>query len=978
MLGRQQIAGIPTAISELFKNAHDAYADAVEVDFYRSDGLFVLRDDGLGMTLEDFENRWLTLGTESKLDATFGIGLPPIDQGKPKRPVLGEKGIGRLAIGAVGPQTLVLTRALRNEKLHDLTAAFVQWSLFRCPGVDLDQIEVPIATFAGGSIPNRSDIEKMVESVRQNLKKLKAQLSPETFNIINAELDRFSLDPDQLDLSLGPPSLRGDGKGTHFYVLPADRSLTAAIDERAEADSFPALRKMLLGFTNTMTPGHPISPIKTAFRDHRTDDDSEELISEQGFFTPEEFTNADHHIQGEFDEYGQFSGTVSVYAEDHENHIVAWDAAQGRKTECGPFRINVAYVQGVSSESTLPPEEWTRLTRKLNQIGGVYIYKDNVRILPYGNTDYDFLDIEKNRTKSAGYYYFSYRRMFGLVEISQKQNPSLSEKAGREGFRENKAYREFRAILMNFFVQIAADFFREGSANAERYLERKAEIDRIEQARRKREKQLTARRVAFSQQLQTYFKDLESAKPEQEVSQLIQTLEQQVRAATKIKDREEASRSLISIEAAAIRSIEELRQRYRVSRPNGVGLSKQMRRDWESSVIESRRLEEKAFVPARNRITQIVGELAAKAKLDVNLRLRLERSITEQIQETQKRASAERRNTNSALQTVNTDVASITREIIQDLEHAINEVRTELARLDLSGMKESAIVEKRDSIESRLNQVSERNINALNSIKEDLQSLHWSRDEGGEFIGMNAMNESIQEELLAMRDRAEADLELTQLGMTINVVNHEFENSIKSVRSNLRRLKSWVDVNQNLLPLYTDLRASFDHIDGYLSLFTPLQRRLYRTAIEISGADISKFLQDLFGPRLQRHNVELKTSRGFLRHKIMGYPSSFYPVFVNLVDNSLFWVKDRPQPRTISLDVREGAMLVSDTGPGIPERDANAIFELGFTRKPGGRGMGLYISKEALAKVGYRIELELKPHSGAIFRIEPSEQKSEK
>ena len=30
MLGRQQIAGIPTAISELFKNAHDAYADHVE------------------------------------------------------------------------------------------------------------------------------------------------------------------------------------------------------------------------------------------------------------------------------------------------------------------------------------------------------------------------------------------------------------------------------------------------------------------------------------------------------------------------------------------------------------------------------------------------------------------------------------------------------------------------------------------------------------------------------------------------------------------------------------------------------------------------------------------------------------------------------------------------------------------------------------------------------------------------------------
>lgn len=33
MLGRQQIATLPTAISELFKNAHDAYARQVVVDF---------------------------------------------------------------------------------------------------------------------------------------------------------------------------------------------------------------------------------------------------------------------------------------------------------------------------------------------------------------------------------------------------------------------------------------------------------------------------------------------------------------------------------------------------------------------------------------------------------------------------------------------------------------------------------------------------------------------------------------------------------------------------------------------------------------------------------------------------------------------------------------------------------------------------------------------------------------------------------
>ncbi len=69
MLGRQQVAGIPTAIHELFKNAHDAYAARVEADYFRVNKLLIIRDNGFGMTKADFESRWLTLGTESKLDA---------------------------------------------------------------------------------------------------------------------------------------------------------------------------------------------------------------------------------------------------------------------------------------------------------------------------------------------------------------------------------------------------------------------------------------------------------------------------------------------------------------------------------------------------------------------------------------------------------------------------------------------------------------------------------------------------------------------------------------------------------------------------------------------------------------------------------------------------------------------------------------------------------------------------------------------
>jgi signal transduction histidine kinase len=972
MLGRQQIAGVPTAINELFKNAHDAYADKVEVDFYRSDDLFLLRDDGVGMSKEDFESRWLTLGTESKVNSSVtGMSMPRIDPRKPLRPILGEKGIGRLAIAVIGPQVLVLTRAAEANGASGLTAAFVQWSMFQCPGINLDQIDVPIRTFEPGILPSAKDVQEMIADVQANLQRLRTQMDQSTYERIMQELSVFHVDPRELDTQLGSPSLAGIGTGTHFYVMPADQSVTAVIDEKTDVDGTTALKKMLLGFTNTMTPDHPKPQITALFRDHRTDDSSEELIDEQSFFTPEEFLNADHHLLGTFDEYGQFKGKVSVYGEEYPDHLVAWDGAHGRPTDCGPFSISVAYVQGVSSESTLPPNEWAIIGNKLKQVGGLYIYKDGIRVLPYGTNDYDFLDIERNRNKSAGYYYFSYRRIFGVIEISQGRNSQLNEKAGREGFRENNAYRQFRAILMNFFVQVAAEFFREGSAGAERFQERKAEIDRIEQARRRQEKQLSVKRKAFSEQLKSFFTSVENGDPNRFTTELLQKLSGDINTALAMKDIDEASRAVIQAEADATQTLLSIRRRFRVARPNGVGLSKQLRRDWESSTAETQRLESSLFGPTEAEVNRIVGELAATSKLNISMRVRIERAITERIVDTQSRASVERKETREALDDLNKAVTETTREIVLGVDSAIQQARSNLARLDISRLRDEEIVEQRLSLESELTEVADREIQSLSAMKDDLRAMHWSRDEDGRFVGMSLMNEAIQEDLLAMRERSEADLELTQVGMALSVVNHEFENSIKAVRGSLRRLKSWAEVNTDLSGLYSDLRSSFDHIDGYLSLFTPLQRRLYRTEIDFTGTDIVKFLTDLFSRRLERHNVELRSSKSFLKHNIHGFPSSFYPVFVNLVDNAIFWVKDRPIPRIISLDVRENAMIVRDSGPGVVPRDRDAIFELGFTRKPGGRGLGLHIAREVLSKVGFDLRLaESSQEGGAEFIIE--------
>src|ERR1700722_7748059 len=474
MLGRQQIAGIPTAIHELFKNAHDAYATRVRVDYIHALDLFLLRDDGLGMTRSEFEGKWLTLGTESKVgqnDASVEVWSGP--QNLPRRAILGEKGIGRLAIAAVGPQVLVVTRAVRpEESLHRPTCAFVNWSLFEQPGIDLDEVDVPIIELTESGLPTASDVEILVGLCRVNVDDLREKIGETAHARIAAELEKFSFDPEAIYKELDGPKFAGSETGTHFLIRPTNQELTLdlALGDRASDGAMP-LQRFLLGFGNTMRGAQGNPPIVAEFWEHRRDGSVEDLIGPYTFFTPDEFTSADHHVDGEFDEYGVFKGRVRIYDQVEHEYTLAPPADITGKTECGHFSINFAYVQGLPRDTRMPLDAWKRLSDKLERIGGLYIYRDGIRILPYGNSDYDWLNIERRRPQSAQDWFFSYRRIFGDVGLTHYDNPNLVEKAGREGFRQNKAYRQLMALLEELFRRLALDFFRERARISTDFLE---------------------------------------------------------------------------------------------------------------------------------------------------------------------------------------------------------------------------------------------------------------------------------------------------------------------------------------------------------------------------------------------------------------------------------------------------------------------------------------------------------------------------
>jgi len=984
LLGRQQIAGIPTAINELFKNAYDAYADHVEVDYFRKKKLFILRDDGLGMTKDDFEKRWLVLATESKF-TNYKIPPPPIDPEKPLRPVMGEKGIGRLAIASIGRQVLILSRAKRKNELQPLVAAFINWGIFECPGINLDQVFIPVKELAGDII-TLEDIQEMILTTNRHLLKLfkAGDIEKRDARFLIREISAFTCDPSDLMQSLPGNLSFVDKPGTHFYISPCDENLNANIDGDKEVkDEASRLEKMLIGFTNTMTPNHPKPNIETAFRDYRSEDYNYfDLIGEESFISPVEFDMMDHHFKGEFDEFGQFKGEIKVYNQDFKDHKIVWSGNGFRPTSCGKFSIESAYLQGDLKQSLLEQSLYSPLKSKLDRYGGLYIYRDGIRILPYGDNDFDFLDIEKNRSKSASYYFFSYRRMIGVVNISKGENPGLVEKAGREGFIENRAYRQLRDILKNFFVQLANDFFREKGSGSftETFLTIRKEREKMYKAKEQREKRAKDRKNKFLEELAKFFENVQSGKLQEEIETLLRNAEKKMGSVASIEDPDNAGQALIDYEFESRKDLVELRMKYKIMAPRAFSLSKEQRRNWESYLEEYSRVDNHYFYDADVKIGELLEHYKNVLHIEISRRKRIEKHvelISEEAKGTTKKKYDEAR---KVAEEISTKVRKLTQELMDGLEHKIRQTKIGLSDVKLISSDDRKIYEELKELETPIIEEKDYANSILENIIHQLDNIYWEKDDHGRIVTNAEITEAIEEELEEAKERMFADVELTQLGLAVNIVHHEFNSTVNSLRNGIRDLKRWADVDNKIESTYKNIRTNFEHLDGYLSLLTPFNRRLYRQEEIIKGEEIYLFLRDVFRGRIVRHEISLKRTRSFSNITFKGFRSQFYPVFVNIVDNAIHWLKMMPegQERLIRLhaDAQTRTFYISNNGPDIPIIDIERIFELGFSRKAGGRGMGLQISKSVLHSAGYDIFIgESRKDTNVTFVIKPINNK---
>ena len=949
MLGRQQIANLPTALSELFKNAHDAYATTAIADYFRAHKVLVVSDDGVGMDRETFERSWLTIATESKLEPDS----TPKPAGMSPRVQLGEKGIGRFAIGAVGSQVLVVSKRDRCPAV----AALVNWKMFELPGIDLDEVPVGMMELDDGEL-TAADVARLKTPLAEALSRFRRlDRAKHWSRLLDGIHDTLNALPDDPFRAVPGLGLLGP-TGTMFLISSVSEDLAAEIGTPGSKEA-SLFERTLHGFTDSWLGEASTPDFAVDFVDHRRGGDSESLLRPDDFFGPADFEQADHHVHGEFDEDGDFIGTIRIF--DEEAADISIRCPDSLRPRCGPFSFELGVVQGKASESRLDPEAFGSMNAKLKRLGGLYVYMDGIRVQPYGRPDVDYLEIEERRTLGAAYYYFSYRRMFGAVSLTTQQNPGLHEKAGREGFTRGRAYSNFRELLINLLKQLAAEYFRPDAPQVRAYELGRERLVREDRLREEREKQAATGRKQLRSQLASAGAYLTETDFQERAAEIVEDLSTQLAAADRLQP---ATRQI----AQARRALRQLVAPLEFDEPDGFAPSGPMRQDMMFVESGAADVEESYVRPALDLVDDLAGATEARLAAREADEQERDRFVKRRIAAATEQMTAAHTEADRALSSLNTNATSALRTVRADFDKRL----AGIARP--SGSASTGWIHEQAEFEQELDSLAADSRRALSRVANLIRASDVVFTSGAPAPAELAA--AADAEIVELRAQADDQLEYVQLGMALAVVDHEFRATVSNIRSDVRRVGSWAKKNPQLIGLYEDLRRDFDHLDSYLTLLTPMQRRLRRNRTTIKGSDISRFLNELFRERLQAAHTEIRASREFEAAKIIGYASTFYPVFINLVDNSLYWIQSAGSAgskSTIELSKRGDTLIYRDTGPGIAEDIAERVFDFGFTTKPGGSGLGLAIASQVLDRAGWSIGLG-SCDSGAEFLIRQRRQ----
>lgn len=234
--------------------------------------------------------------------------------------------------------------------------------------------------------------------------------------------------------------------------------------------------------------------------------------------------------------------------------------------------------------------------------------------------------------------------------------------------------------------------------------------------------------------------------------------------------------------------------------------------------------------------------------------------------------------------------------------------------------------------------------------------------------------------LVRIRDAAgpqqlESQLELSArldaMHRLIGSVAHEVKNPLNSIAVRLDYLQSLVitalpEAEEEVQVIVQEVNRLDRVVRNFLDFTRPVE--LAREPLDMVA--LSHEVAELVQPDAERRGVSVHFESTRPSVPVCGDPDLLKEAIMNVVTNGIEAMKSGGE---LDIAVCEADLqcriTIRDTGPGIPAAQREKVFELYFSTKAKGSGLGLPMAYRALQLHGGSIDLESEPGKGTSFHL---------
>lgn len=270
---------------------------------------------------------------------------------------------------------------------------------------------------------------------------------------------------------------------------------------------------------------------------------------------------------------------------------------------------------------------------------------------------------------------------------------------------------------------------------------------------------------------------------------------------------------------------------------------------------------------------------------------------------------------------------------------------------------------KEDFLETsyRIIRANDGQVRAISSF------IHSISDENGNIIRLYGISQDITES-------KDAQLKIEKLNMLVYQISHDLRGPLNSAKNYIYLALKRVNdkTAQNYLSKIHDSYARMEH--RVLSLLD--LQRMNRPQVNIERIELPILLKDIVSSidGIKGYNEIGITTDVDVKDEVYSDRQFLHSIFHNLISNAVTYRRPLINPY-IHINVKEedGRLVVkiSDNGQGIPENMHPRLFEkfVKGATSTNGTGLGLYIVRQLVTRLGGEITVDSEVDKGTTFTI---------